>query len=271
MKTFDFNIHFSALGAVARPHLTSDETRMQPDDLAACYALQRAGIKDAVDAANFMLFNQALFFGAGAADFMDRVRRDLPGSTFTALIDFRREDAVSAVDSAATQGVRGLKFHSYFQRIAAEDFPAALALARRAQERRMFVCVDTSYGTSGMYRFDNLRLACLLADALTCPIILLHSGGLRVFEAMLLAEEHPHVFLETSFSLDYYRGSTVEEDLRWVYRKLGPHRLVYGSDHPYIDLAQAAQDCRRTLEKIGFDEVAVEAVMWQNATALVRG
>ena len=200
---------------------------------------------------------------------MDRVRRDLPGSTFTALIDFRREDAVSAVDSAATQGVRGLKFHSYFQRIAAEDFPAALALARRAQERRMFVCVDTSYGTSGMYRFDNLRLACLLADALTCPIILLHSGGLRVFEAMLLAEEHPHVFLETSFSLDYYRGSTVEEDLRWVYRKLGPQRLLYGSDHPYVGLANSAHDQQIFLGNCGFSQKDLALIMHDNALSLI--
>jgi len=269
MKTFDFNIHFSALGAVDRPHLTSDETRMGPDDLAACYALQRADIRNAVDAANFMLFNQELFFGAGAADFMDGVRSDLPGSTFTALIDFRREDAVSAMDSAAAQGVRGLKFHSYFQRIAAEDFPAALALARCAQERGMFVCVDTSYGTSGMYRFDNLRLACLLADALTCPIVLLHSGGLRVFEAMLLAEEHSHVFLETSFSLDYYRGSSVEQDLRWVYRKLGPQRLLYGSDHPYVGLAESADDQWEFFEHCGFSEADRSLVMHDNAHALL--
>lgn len=269
MNVFDCNIHFSALGAVDRPHLTSDETRMGPDDLEACYEAQGPAIKKAVRAANFMLFNQELFFGDGLPGFMDRVRRDLPGSAFTALIDFRRKDAPEAVALAASQGVRGLKFHSYFQRIAVEDFPAALAAARCAQAAGLFVCVDTSYGTSGMYRYDNLRLACLLAESLTCPIVLLHSGGLRVFEAMLLAEEHDHVFLETSFSPHYYRGSTVEENFRWAYRKLGAHRLLYGSDYPYLGLEESVREMRLFLEQSGFSEKDLAAVMLDNARSLV--
>ncbi|BAH75954.1 amidohydrolase family protein [Solidesulfovibrio magneticus] len=268
MNIFDCNIHFSLLGAVDRPHLTSDETRMGPADLEACFDVQGAAIQAAVRAANFMLFNQELFFGDGLDGFMGRVRRALPGSTFTALIDFRRQDAPNAVALAAAQGVRGLKFHSYFQRIAEEDFPAALAVARRAQDLGLFVCVDTSYGTSGMYRYDNLRLACLLAEMLTVPIILLHSGGLRVFEAMLLAEDHDHVYLETSFSPHYYQGSTVEDNFRWAYRKLGAHKLLYGSDHPYLGLEQSQRHMRLFLEHCRFSPTDIAAVFHDNAHIL---
>ena len=268
MKIFDFNIHLPSC-LKDNPHLLSDETCLDPEELAANYEIHLSSLKSNVNAANFMLLNPELFFDHDLCAFMNRVTNDFPGSTFTSLFNFRRKDVVDALDSAADQGVRGLKFHSYFQKITDEDFSAALALARRAQAHGMFVCVDTSFGTSGMYRYDNMKLACLLADELTCPIILLHSGGLRVLEAMLLAEEKPHVFLETSFSIDYYKGSTIDQDLGFAYRKIGAGRILFGSDFPYMNMTSSLDSCLDLMKRIGFSTASIESIMYRNVTDLV--
>ena len=39
-----------------------------------------------------------------------------------------------------------------------------------------------------MYKFDNLKLVSEVVAVQTVPIVILHSGGLRVLEAMALAE-----------------------------------------------------------------------------------
>ncbi|CCH48597.1 amidohydrolase family protein [Pseudodesulfovibrio piezophilus] len=268
MNIFDFNIHFTNKENCKNPHVESDETRMQPSDLMMCYDSFREDLCAHTSGANFMLFNQSLFFDKDLRTFFHKVREDLPASHFSALIDFRHEDAEGAVDNAAMQGVRSLKFHSYFQRISEVDFEAALRVAKRAESLDMFVCVDTSYGTSGMYAFDNLKLACLLADELSCPILLLHSGGLRALEAMLLAEEKQNVFLETSFSLAYYAGSRVQDDLEFAYKKLGPEKLIYGSDYPYVDFSSSLEVLTNLAKACRFSDAEIEKVAWENSIKL---
>ena len=270
MEVFDFNIHFTRFGNVEMPHLLSDETRMGVSDLTDSLTENMRLFQSVFKEANFMLFNQKVFFNNDNLHaFMAKVKNEFPASCFTALLDFRHKNALEAVDNAMEQGVAGIKFHSYFQRIGTEDFPAVLRTAKRAQEKNAFICVDTSYGTSGMYRFDNMKLACLLADELTCPIILLHSGGLRVMEAMLLAEEKRNIFLESSFTLPFYKGSTIEQDIVFAYYKLGASRLLYGSDHPYVNIEQSIQIVMEYLEECGFSEQQVHDVMYGNAMKLL--
>ena len=271
MNIFDFNIHFEAK-KVENPHLTQAETRMVGEDLASSFRGSLNLFRSVFSSANFMIFNQELFAkDSDLRPFMTQVKNEFPDACFTALLDFRHKRAFDAVENAIEQGVAGIKFHSYFQRIGTEDFPAVLRTAKRAQEKGAFICVDTSYGTSGMYRFDNMKLACLLADELTCPIILVHSGGLRVMEAMLLAEEKKNIFLEGSFTLAFYKGSTIEQDIVFAYSKLGASRLLYGSDHPYVNINKSVEIAMEYLEKCGFSGQQVHDVMYGNAKKLVDG
>jgi uncharacterized protein len=271
MNIHDFNIHFSLLGSVDKPHLVSDETRMSPDDLLISFNEQVELFKGSFCSANFMLFNQHLFsHQQDVSLFLNHILNTFPGSTFSALFDFRNLQVFEDLENAFAQGVRGIKFHSYFQKISKEDYASALNVSIRAQELGMFVCIDTSFGTSGMYRYDNMKLACLLSDKLTCPIILLHSGGMRILEAMLLADEKSHVYLETSFSLPFYIGSSIEQDIIYAYSKLGSNKLLYGSDHPYIDLQISIDTTLSCFSKCKFSSTDVENIMLNNALIFHR-
>ncbi len=176
------------------------------------------------------------FFRDGAnARSLAEVRRAHPGLfEFAALLDFRAKDAGDLVCQAAKAGVRSLKFHPYRQKIAAEDLSRAVDLAVVAQRLGLYPTVCCSYGTKELGRHSGVALAALLAGRLKGPIVMAHAGGAKLMDAMLVAADSPNVFLDTSFSLDYYLGSSLEGDMAFAMRKLGASRWMFGSDAPFF-------------------------------------
>jgi predicted TIM-barrel fold metal-dependent hydrolase len=192
-------------------------------------------------------------------------------SVVTALaVDFRRPDATARLERAHALGVAALKFHPYLQRIVPADFDRAAALARDAERLGMFVMVCGSYGTRALDRHDGVRLTAALAGEVRCPIVVSHAGGCRILEAMLVAADAPQVVLDTSFSLPYYRGSSVETDFAFAMRKLGPERWVYGSDAPFVPIRESLACTRRFFEDHRFADEDVEQILHGTAAALLR-
>ena len=267
MRYFDFNLHFPPLNDTGASANSSESERPY-----SCLLRTLEEMKDSlvlrISGGNFMLFNYGVYKDRNFfRSFLKKIALCYPTYSLTVLLDFRTASG-SDLECLSSCGVKAIKFHSYVQRIEESDFLSIITMAKRAEELGMFLCVDTSFGTSGMYRYDNLKLACALADEVSCPIVLLHSGGLRVMEAMLLAEEKSNIYLETSFSLPYYEGSTVEEDIVFVYKKLGASRLIYGSDYPYVSLEDSEGIALRYFRKSGFSDDEIQAIMYNNAVAL---
>ena len=271
-RVFDFNIHLPAPGATAEDILQAEASMTVPTMVNALETIPEQ-LGSVTNQGNFMLFNPRLFFGDSAdlAPFTERLDEIAPGSCLTTLIDFRRPRAIEAVDRACDAGIGGIKFHPYFQQIGRSDYENVLKVALRAQRHAMFVCVCTSFGTTKMYAHDTLELAAFLADFIVdTPLVLLHSGGLRALEAMLLAEAKTNIWLETSFSINYWRGSQVEKDLAFAYRKVGANRILYGSDYPYVGMRSALEETATFLDQHGFQPPEVEAIMGGNAVRLAE-
>lgn len=270
-RPFDFNVHLPCALHDAPGATVSDEMQMTVPDLLRCYRQHRERLAAAVDGLNVMLFNTRLFFDeVDLAPLAAAVAADVEVHAFTALMDFRHPDIEAGVDRAAAAGVRGIKLHAYAQEITPSDYPQALQYAMAGAERGLYLCIDTSYGTTRMYTHDNLRLAAYLASFIdTVPIVLLHSGGARVLEALLLALDRPNIWLETSFSVPFYQGSSVEHDLAFAYRKLGPDRVLYASDFPYVACDEAEAVTRRFLDRHGFTDGEIAQIFRTNAQRLL--
>ena len=87
-----------------------------------------------------------------------------------------------------------------------------------------------------MIEYNNLNLMCVIVEKIKkIPIVIIHSGGLRVNKVMLLALENNNIFLDSSFSLPFYLGSSIEKDFAFAFKKIGTSRIFYGSDNPYMD------------------------------------
>jgi predicted TIM-barrel fold metal-dependent hydrolase len=170
---------------------------------------------------------------------------------FTLVPDLRREDAVDRVRQAAAAGFRGLTLHSYLQQIADRDFPAVVRLVRQASDLGMFVGLCTAHGSKHIYEYHSLPLAAEVAKAVSGPVILYHAGGYKITEVLALCDMWPNLFIETSFSLSYWMGSSVETDLAFALKKLGASRFMFGSDSPFMALETALRDHQEFFKRHG--------------------
>lgn len=272
MKPFDFNIHLVPKSTAVDGWITSEQG-LDADRALECYQDVRSEARRLLSGVNIMLFNQSWshqpelmkpLAAAAREDFGDR-------AVFTQLVDVRKAPAPTNLAMARQWGLRGIKFHPYVQKISEDDWPAALQWAEAAQRSHLFICIDGSYGTAGMYEYDNLRFAAWLATRITTvPIIILHSGGLRALEAWLLAASCPNVWLETSFSLPTYEGTRVEQDLYTAYHKLGGERVLYASDHPYISMQDSLTIFRRFVKHQKFTAAARDQMLFGSADQLLK-
>jgi hypothetical protein len=268
MKIFDFNIHLPVLGPGTVNAAISNERELDVDDVLNAIGFYQNELA-CLDGYNFMLFNESLLNESNRipeilCSFGEKL------GLLTLLFDFRRDDYLDQVDLAYDSGIRGIKFHSYVQQIEESCFSRIVDICNRASSKGMIISLDASYGSTKMYKYDNLKLVCAVADQVNnTPILVLHSGGNRVLEAMLIAAEKQNVFLETSFSLSYYKGSSVENDIAFAYKKIGVERVLYGSDFPYVSIQESINVHHQFLEKHSFSTNDIEKIMFKNAQSLV--
>lgn len=111
----------------------------------------------------------------------------------------------------------------------------------------MFLTICSTFGGRDPYDYDALALVSfLLQKNYRAPMILAHAGGSRIKDAILIADSSPNVYLESSFTVSYWRGSSVIEDLAWGIKKL-PNRFFFGSDYPNVAFSQAKEDALKML------------------------
>ena len=51
-------------------------------------------------------------------------------------------------------------------------------------------------------------------------------------DGFVVAVANENVYLETSISMKYFRGTPFEDQYMFTLKQIGAHRIVFGSDHP---------------------------------------
>lgn len=267
MLFFDFNIHLPFLKSDNVNDVIHQDLNLNCNELIKGFETHLDKINKCTGA-NFLLFNTKLF-NEDVSDFFNLSKSKFEKSHYTALVDFRDENVNNYIDNLKASGVNAIMFNSYLQQISENEFPLVIKACQYASKKNLIVCIDGSYGTSKMYAYDNMKLVCLVADEITdTPIVIVHSGGYRVMEAMLLAADKKNVWLDTSFSLPYYINSSIEQDFAFVLKQLNCDRIVFGSDHPYMEVEQTLAQHLTFFKKHNFTEEQQQKIFFQNAFIL---
>lgn len=253
MQILDFNIHLPP-----QPNLLHEVDTTAYDALESLSKLPQLLQSLNVRGGNLMVldpkflnrpFSQALLSGIQEV-----------GLKCTIMIDPRQDNALELVDQAASLGISGIKFHPYLLNLADHDFFKAVAVADRAGKLGLWTAVCCSYGTLKVYAISGVRLVIALAESIKTPIVALHCGGKLVLDVMSIALDTSNVFLDTSFSVPYWVGSSVEQDIAFAIRKVGANRCLYGSDHPYIGMADSRQQTLEFFQKHQFSDADIEQI-----------
>lgn len=219
---------------------------------------------------NVMLFNQNI----SVEDIESLKTLAMEGKThvmFTLLASKKRISSYQELKTLKASGIDAIKFHSYQQEIKSKEYGDYITIAEWAESLNISIWIDCSYGSSKMLEYDNIELLISIASKVKkVPIIALHSGGARVIETLLIAESFDNILLDTSLTLPYYIGSSVESDLAFTYKKIGGNRVIYGSDQPYLKQRESLMMTLSFLEKYNFDGHSIENIMYNNLHKLIR-
>jgi len=262
MQIIDFNLHLTP-----EPQDMTFEKEMNTtlfDTVAALDDLEKSMSSNDIATGNVMILDKAFLRGE-TSPLISSVKSK--GMKITTLIDPREKDALELVDIAASSGVSGIKFHPYFLHLEDKDFPKAVEVAKRAAKKGLWIVVCCSYGTKHVYSVSGVRLVAALAQSWSgdVPVIGLHGGGKAVIELMSIAYDMPNLLLETSYSLPFWIGSSVETDFVFAMRKLGRERWIYGSDHPFMPMAASRESIFQFLHDHGFTAEDTEMILYKNA------
>ena len=258
MKYFDFNIHLTSYNKFNNKSNLSnhfdDETTLTGKEFESNFSDYESLLKKSCVGGNIMILNDSLSIFE-IESLHNLTKSSWPSSCMSMIINPRDINWKKRISDLHEIGVKAIKFHSYIQELDNEVIPKCVEIAIQAEVLGMIITIDSGYGTQGLYQFDNLRLAtCIAQKVKRTPILLLHSGGSRCLEAMLIADASTNVYLETSFTLPYYINSSIEQDLAFAYKKIGEDKIIYASDFPYVDLIESQKIFANLMHKYSFTD-----------------
>lgn len=134
--------------------------------------------------------------------------------------------------------LKGIKLHPRTQNVNL-DAPGVFHIARCIASRNLPLTIDCfpsfKYVDLDEKKLPNAFDKLAKRNPLT-KIIMAHMGGHRIMDAYAVARSNPNVFLEVSYTFHHYRGSSVEGDMAFIIKKIAPKKIIYGSDHPSVDM-----------------------------------
>jgi len=160
---------------------------------------------------------------------------------------------------------KGLKLHPRLQNYSIED-PRTLKLVQLAGELNIPILIDAfPDGDWIMQGFSPLSFAGLAKKCPKTRIIIAHMGGHYVLDMMMLAKKIPNLYFDFSFSLLYYRKSSVIQDMMYAMGSMRYERIFYGSDYPDRSIAETLKLTLEIFRKEKLDQSVITCLMVSNA------
>jgi len=164
--------------------------------------------------------------------------------------------------------LKGLKLHPRLQDFNIND-PCIIPLVNKAADLGLPIIVDTFPNGIGMENFFPLLLDRLATTVPKAKIIMAHFGGYKLWDALFVAKAHPNIFVDLSYTLLYFQGSSLEKDLGFAIKKLGSHRCIYGSDHPEMEINKTLDASLEVLKRYQLSSQDMENILGKTISFLL--
>lgn len=233
------------------------------------YAIERYG-ESQVEHAVFALFDSNVIWRASDIESL-RYAKMTGRSSFLYLPPFDEREGERCIDQACDVGCSGIVLHPYLQKIGRSQLPTVRRLVASASGKGMITAVCAAYGSRDIYRYYPLESVVAAAESSDQPVVITHGGGARILDAFLIADAFSHVYLDTSFSLPYWCGSTVEDGFAFALSRLGANRFLFGSDAPFVSCDAAIRCHEEFFSRKGIPADEQELVMSGTALSLLGG
>lgn len=155
------------------------------------------------------------------------------------MLDPRDADVDEKLSEIANQGIKMVKLLPYEQKLYYKDFDSVCEYALKLQKYGMILTVCGSYGSKDIYHTNGVELAAhILNRGFTNPLIIAHGGMVRQLDVDTLMCEFENLYIDISFTIPYWWGSHVIDDLHFVLKHYNYDRAFWGSDYPYYSFEE---------------------------------
>ncbi len=225
-----------------------------------------ASLKNLVDSLDRCPVEKAIllpFFPQVPNEFIAKSCKKFPDKLigFASLNPLEGERAAKILESDIKKyNLKGLKLHPRLQNFELTD-PSILPVFKKCADLAIPAIIDAFPGTTkkdgASVPIQIGKIADSVPDA---KIIIAHAGGYKVLDSLFVAKNHRNIFLDLSFSLNYFQSSSIEQDIGFVIKKLGADRCIYGSDHPEMSLDTTYEQSVNLLKKFNLDDDEMTSV-----------
>lgn len=177
-------------------------------------------------------------------------------------LDPRDKDIDNQLENISNAGIKIVKILPYEQQILYSDFDKVCEYAHKVQERGMILTICGAYGSKDVYNTNGVELAAkVLNSGFTNPLIIAHGGMVRQLDTHSLMCEYKNLYFDTSFTIKYWWGSHIIEDLHFVMEKCNYENVFYGTDYPYHSFEEAFKYFNMFCERFSISDVNREKVL----------
>lgn len=162
------------------------------------------------------------------------------------------------------QGFCGIKLHPRLQKLDMASIKL-IDVCRHAATLNVPVLLDAfPDGTGLMHGFNPLDYSTLAKNCPYTRFIWAHMGGHHVLDMMMLAKRLENVYFDCSFSLLYFRGSSVPQDMVYAMNSMRFERIFYGSDYPDRDIKSSLEGSVELLSTLNVNDIQMHKLLYQN-------
>ena len=97
-----------------------------------------------------------------------------------------------------------------------------------------------------------------------------HMGGHQIIDFVLLAKRLSNVFFDVSYSLLYFRDSSVEKDFFYCFKSLRFENIFYGSDFPDRSVSSTVKLTKNLFKKYKLSLKDQKKLMYLNAEKFIK-
>ena len=165
--------------------------------------------------------------------------------------------------------LKGLKLHPRLQDFDLKD-PRLIPVFQKCAELKIPIVIDAF---PGMNLSSNESIPLLIGKiASAVPevnITIAHAGGYKILDTLFVAKSYKNIYLDISYTPFYFQGSSIEKDIKFVIKKIGANRCIYGSDHPELELSNTFDLTVKLLKMYGLSEEEMNSILGNTISSLI--
>jgi predicted TIM-barrel fold metal-dependent hydrolase len=175
----------------------------------------------------------------------------------------------SLLNAVENLGFKGLKMHPRLQKYDISDQRVS-DLISFAGEINVPVLIDAFPDGDWLTMGFNVREFMNLArKSPKTKIIFAHFGGHHCIDFMMMAKRLPNVYFDCSYSLLYYRESSITQNIIYCMQSMRFEKVFYGSDYPDRSIQDSLNFSIDEFKKFGVNENNLKQIMGQNFSKLI--